>query len=86
MGTWLPYEENLMKCVICKYGNTKAGKATITLTRGEMTLVIKAVPAQVCANCGEEYVDETTTAGLLRSAEDAAIAGVQVEVREYTAA
>ena len=75
-----------MKCVICKHGNTKDGKATVTLTRGEMTLVIKAVPAQVCANCSEEYVDETTTAGLLRSAEDAAAAGVQVEVREYTAA
>ncbi len=74
-----------MKCVVCKHGNTKDGKATITLTRGAMTLVIKAVPAQVCANCGEEYVDADTTAGLLRSAEDAAIAGAQVEVREYTA-
>ena len=75
-----------MKCVVCKHGNTKDGKATITLTRGEMTIVIKSVPAQVCANCGEEYVDEDTTAGLLHSAEEAATAGVQVEVREYTAA
>ena len=75
-----------MKCAICRHGNTREGKATITLTRGEMTLVIKAVPAQVCTNCSEEYVDEATTAGLLRSAEDAAAAGVQVEVREYTAA
>ena len=75
-----------MECAICKRGRTKNGKATITLTRGETTLVIKAVPAQVCTNCGEEYVDENTTAGLLRWAEDAAEAGVQVEVREYTAA
>jgi YgiT-type zinc finger domain-containing protein len=54
-----------------------------TLTRGEMTLVIKAVPAQGCANCGEEYVNEDTTAILLRSAEDAAKAGVQVDVRQF---
>ncbi len=75
-----------MKCVICKHGTTEDGKATITLTRGETVIVIKGVPAQVCANCGEEYVDEDTTAGLLRSAEDAASAGVQVEVREYAPA
>ena len=75
-----------MKCVICKHGNTKDGRATITLTRGETTLVIKAVPAQVCANCGEEYVDEDITARLLLSAEDAALEGVQVEVRVYTTA
>ena len=75
-----------MKCGICTHGNTKDGKATITLTRGKTTLVIKSVPAQVCTNCGEEYVDEDTTAGLLRVAEDAETAGVQVEVREYTAA
>ena len=75
-----------MKCVICKHGTSEDGKATITLTRGETTIVIKGVPAQVCANCGEEYVDEDTTAGLLRWAEDAASVGVQVEVREYAAA
>ena len=75
-----------MKCVICKHGTTEDGNATITLTRGETVIVIKGVPAQVCANCGEEYVDEDTTAGLLRSAEDAASAGVQVEVWEYAPA
>lgn len=75
-----------MKCFICKHRNTQDGKVTITLTRGEMTLVIKAVPAQVCANCGEEYVDEDITAGLLRPAEGAATAGVQVDVQKYTAA
>jgi len=48
--------------------------------------VIKGVPAMVCSNCGEEYVTEETTARLLKSAEDAARAGVQVDVREYIAA
>ncbi len=75
-----------MKCVICKNGETRPGKATVTLERGATTLVIKGVPAGVCANCGEEYVDEAITAQLLNTAEEAAQAGVQVDVREYAAA
>lgn len=75
-----------MKCVICKNGETRPGKVTVTLERGGTTLVIKAVPAQVCANCEEEYVDESVTAQLLKTAEEAARAGVQVDVREYAVA
>ena len=54
-----------MKCAICRQGETGPGIATITLERGDMTLVVRAVPAQVCDNCGEEYVDENVVAGLL---------------------
>lgn len=75
-----------MKCVICKHGETRLGKTTLTLTRDALTLVVKHVPAQVCDNCGEAFVDEATTARLLQAAEEAAEAGVQVEVREYVAA
>ena len=46
-------------------------------------LVVKKVPAEVCSTCGEEYVDQDTTARLLQVAEEAVKAGVQVEVREY---
>ena len=75
-----------MKCLVCKNENTEAGTTTITFERDGMTLVIKNVPAQVCTNCGEAYVDEDTSARLLESAETAAREGVQVEVREYRAA
>lgn len=75
-----------MKCVICKQGETQPGRATVTLTRGVTTLVVKGVPARVCANCGEEYVDEATTARLINTMDDAARAGVEVDVREYVAA
>jgi hypothetical protein len=34
-------------------------------------------------DCGKEYVAEATTAHLLRTAEEAALAGVEVDVREY---
>jgi hypothetical protein len=46
-------------------------------------LVVKGVPADICANCGEEYVGEATTADLLRTAEEVSHAGVEVDVREY---
>jgi YgiT-type zinc finger domain-containing protein len=75
-----------MKCVVCKQGITAAGRATVTLERGESTLVFKQVPANVCDNCGEEYVDERVAEHLLKVAEEAASAGVQVGVREYVAA
>jgi len=75
-----------MKCVICRQGETWPGTATVTLTRELLTLVVKGVPAQVCQNCGEEYVDGDTTKQLLQTAEEAAQAGVQVDVRQYIAA
>ncbi len=75
-----------MKCVICKQGETKIGKATITLEREKVTLVVRAVPAQVCRNCGEEYVDKKTSAQLLKTLDEASRAGVRVDIREYIAA
>lgn len=49
-------------------------------------MVIKQVPARVCRNCGEEYVDEAVTVRLIETAEEAVRAGVQVDVRTYAAA
>jgi len=74
-----------MRCIICKQGETKPGLATVTLERDGLTIVFKRVPAQVCVNCGEEYVDEVAAAGLLKTAEEMARAGTQVEVRQYLA-
>jgi YgiT-type zinc finger domain-containing protein len=75
-----------MTCVICKNGETRRGTATVTLEREGATVVIKGVPARVCKNCGEKYVDEGITARLLKTAEEAVRAGVQVDVRTYEAA
>ena len=70
-----------MKCVICKDGETKAGMAAVTLEREAATVVFKSVPAQVCENCGEEYVDDETAAHLLAIFEQSLKAGVTVDVR-----
>ena len=75
-----------MNCPICKNGVTRAGFASVTLERDGVTLVFKCVPAQVCDNCGEEYIDEDITRGLLAQAEHAAANGMQPEVLRYTSA
>ena len=72
-----------MECVICKRGETRPGTATVTVKRNSTVLVVKGVPADTGANCGEEYVGEATTAHLLRTAEELSRAGVEVDVREY---
>jgi YgiT-type zinc finger domain-containing protein len=75
-----------MKCAICKHGETRPGKTTVTLERGGTTLVIKGVPARICDNCGEAYVEEQITRQLLATADEALRAGVQVDVREFSGA
>jgi len=75
-----------MICVICKLGETQPDVATVTLERDSMTLVIKNVPALICGNCGEQYLDEQTSARLPATAKEAATAGVLISVRSFVAA
>jgi YgiT-type zinc finger domain-containing protein len=75
-----------MRCTICKHGQTVPSKVTVTLDREGSTIVFRQVPAEVCESCGEQYVDEKTTAEMLQQAAHAVRAGVEVEVRAYAAA
>jgi len=72
-----------MKCVTCKHGETKEGTTTVTFERGGLTLVVKEVPAQVCTNCGEDYVDDHIAREILNIAEQMAKSGAQVDIRRY---
>ena len=75
-----------MKCAICRTGETAPGVATVTLERDELTLVVRGVPARVCAKCGEEYVKEAEATRLPAAAGEAARSGVKLHVRDYIAA
>ncbi len=75
-----------MKCVVCKQAETRPGVTTVTLERDGSTFVVREVPAQVCPNCGEDYVDATVTAELLRSTDELARSGAQVDIRRYATA
>lgn len=74
-----------MRCVICKHGDTKSGKTTVTLQRGETIVIIKDVPAEVCDNCGEYYLDENTTDRVLLMAEEAVKKNAEVEILRFAA-
>jgi YgiT-type zinc finger domain-containing protein len=75
-----------MKCPICRHGEAQSGRATVTLERDGTTLLVKEVPADVCGNCGEAFHTEEVTRTLLSQAEQAARAGVDVDLRRYATA
>jgi YgiT-type zinc finger domain-containing protein len=74
-----------MKCVICKQGETRPGKTVVTLSRGETTVLIKDVPAEICENCGEYYLSEAVTGQVMALAEEAVRHRAEVEILRYAA-
>jgi YgiT-type zinc finger domain-containing protein len=74
-----------MKCVVCKTGEVAPGKTTVTLQRGETTVVVKDVPAQVCDNCGEYYLSAEMTEKVMALAEAAVRKGAEVEILRWAA-
>lgn len=74
-----------MKCAICIHGETMPGVVTVTLQRGETTVVIKQVPAEVCENCGEYYLSDEVSGRVLAKAEAAVRSGAEVEILKFAA-
>lgn len=75
-----------MKCVICKNGQTNNQTVTVTLEQQGKTFVFKDVPARVCENCGEQYLEEDTSRRLLELAQEAAKSGIELTIAKYNAA
>ncbi|MEW6353703.1 MAG: type II toxin-antitoxin system MqsA family antitoxin [Pseudomonadota bacterium] len=74
-----------MKCLLYRQGETRPGRVTVTLQRGETTVIIKDVPADVCENCGEYYLADDVTEQLLVKGEEAVKNGAEVEIFRYAA-
>ncbi len=74
-----------MKCVICKTGHTQLGTTTVTLQRGRSVVVIRDVPAQICDDCGEYYLDDATARRVYADAEQGFQRHVEVEIQSYVA-
>ncbi len=75
----------MIHCVICKEGQYKDGFTTVILSRGEASVVIKGVPAQVCDCCAEYLLDSETTTAVLAMAEEAFAHGTEFEIRRFAA-
>jgi YgiT-type zinc finger domain-containing protein len=72
-----------MKCAICKHGETTTGFTTIVLEKGETTLIFKKVPAQICDNCGEEYISSKTNQEILKKAKHEINKGIALELLNF---
>jgi len=70
--------------MICKHGETTEGYTTVTLEKNGATIVFKHVPALICSNCGEKYIEDEVTKLLLAKAQEIEKSGVQVDIREYS--
>lgn len=57
----------------------------VTLQRNESVVVIKDVPAEVCDDCGEYYLDEIVTKRIYSMAEEAVARHAEVEIMRYAA-
>ena len=72
-----------MICLICRQAEIAEGLTSVQIERGEMKLVVNNVPALVCPNCGEAYMDEGIALRLLHSANKLSAAGVMDLATEY---
>jgi YgiT-type zinc finger domain-containing protein len=78
-------EETFMRCVLCKQGETQPGHVPVVLQRGETVVILKEVPAEVCKNCGEYYLNDAVTGEVLERAEKAIQNGAEVEILRFAA-
>jgi YgiT-type zinc finger domain-containing protein len=76
-------EAQIMICVICQQNETTQGITSVKLERDELHLVITKVPAWVCPNCGEAYVDEKVATQLLALAAEMSKTGMVDVPSEY---
>ena len=74
-----------MKCVICKQGRTHPGLTTVTIEREKTTVIIKEVPANICENCGEYFLNEDVLEVIEKLLDQAIQHGVEFEVLRYAA-
>lgn len=53
-----------MICLVCKHRKMERGTTILPIERDREILLITDIPAQVCANCGETYLEEETAKGV----------------------
>jgi YgiT-type zinc finger domain-containing protein len=74
-----------MTCVICKTGLLEKGNVIVTLNRDNSVIIFKNVPADVCGNCGEYYLNEDVTEDILCRAKEAVKNKPEIEILLYAA-
>ena len=73
-----------MICLVCRQAEIIDQSTFVYLERGEFKFILNSVPARVCPNCGEAYVEEATAARVLTIARQAYEAGIVDTQSEYS--
>ncbi len=71
--------------MICRNGQMTSGHVTVTLDKGETTVIFRNVPAFVCDMCGQSEVDDKVADRLLKRLQEAAAKGTEIEILQYAA-
>ena len=70
-------------CPLCG-GRKKPGKTVFTVALGEGVLVVRDVPALVCGQCGEDWIEDKAASRLEQLVDDARKKHLQVEVAAFS--
>lgn len=73
---------NVSLCPICG-GRKHAGTTTYTVDLGTGVVVVRNVQAQICSQCGEEWIDHQTAQRLEAIVQEARTKQRQVEVLAF---
>ena len=67
------------RCPLCG-GRKQPGKTIYAVDLGSGVILVRNVPATVCMQCGEAWIDHYTTQKLEQITQEAREKGLQVEV------
>ena len=70
-------------CPLCG-GSKKSGTTVFTVNLGEGILVVRDVPALVCGQCGEDWIEDKIASRLENFVDDARKKHLQVEVAAFS--
>jgi len=73
-----------MICLICGQAQPVPGFTTVKLDHEEINLTVRGIPASVCPNCGDAYLDETVATRLLQIVKRSIESGESIEFLEYS--
>jgi len=73
-----------MICLICRQAQLVPGFTSVKLDHEEINLTVSGVPASVCPNCGDAYLDETAATRLLQIVKQSIESGEPMEFLEYS--
>lgn len=72
----------MAQCPLCG-GEKASGKTTYSVDLGEGVVVVRSVPAQICSQCGEEWIDAQAARTLEEIVNEAKKRACQVEVLSF---